>query len=270
MRWPQKIFLCPLLLAAWVGAAEDSAPLPLDAARRDLQAMQTGEESRLADPAATGRPAAGISAVVTPPETDAPPPKTVVLPSSKARDDKSHWLLDAMEAQKKGSDALLPGDKSAGQEPSALLSGPNADGDTIDAPSKPPPPAAVVNPLEPFLTQWMTPQDYTLLARPAADGAPASTPAVNLTGAGTSDAPASSMGSDLSAVNDARPNLYLSGIGDLSPAALAPPPSAAPVEPPASPAAPGAAPAETFSVPPPPFALPDDTAKYFPQLKNHF
>jgi len=88
MRWPQKIFLCPLLLAAWVGAAEDSAPLPLDAARRDLQAMQTGQESRLADPAAAGRPAAGISAVVTPPETDAPPPKTVVLPSSKARDDK--------------------------------------------------------------------------------------------------------------------------------------------------------------------------------------
>ena len=269
MRLPVSILFFWLPAVALAASGDGSVSQPLDTARRDLQAMQAGQESGLVN-ADAGKSTFGVSAAVTPLETDEPALKTVTLAAPKAKEDKSHWLLDAMDAQKNDSSKLPSGDKSGDGGQSILLSTPNAGGEKADSELKPPPPA-VVNPLAPFLNQWMTPQDYTLLARPAADGglAPASAPTVDSPG-GIIGEGTGATGPDLPATaNEARPNLYLSGITDFSAGAVAPPPAIAPVAPPA-PVASGAAPAESPSATPPPFASPDDTAKYFPQLKNHF
>lgn len=273
MRWLVSIFVLSLPVAAQTASNEGAASQPLDAARRDLQAIQAArEDSRFGN---SGKPSLEAPPAAALPPMDDPALGAVVLPGRKSKEDKSHWLLDAMDEQKKSPDGLLAGGKSDGKDPSFLADAQkNADqiaGSKLEQPAL----ATVTNPLTPYLNQWMTPEDYTLLARPAPGdtAAPSALPS-GLPGeiARGTDAPVSNGLADVlnapppPAGTDAKANLYLAGIADFSPVApsplAGPPPATVPVSPVPPPAASPAT--------PPPFASPDDTGKYFPQLKNRF
>ncbi len=282
MRWPAKLLFCWLLVAGWA-RAEESASTPLDAARHDLQALQAGKDSLPGDDSAARLT---INAPIAMPVPNGPGLNAVILPAQKPKDDKSHWLIDAMDAQKKPADRLLSDEKPAGKDPLSPDSAQkNADRpDETGLTQKTP---AVSNPLTPYLDQWMTPQDHALLVHPSAESAggdiASSIQPDNLhDGIAANVAPLISPGpTEWSNVpgspvaTGAKPNLYLSSGPDLSFDALSSPPGAtavAPFEPagPPQPPAPVVAPAAPAPAVPPPFAPADDNDKYFPQLKNRF
>ncbi|HTB80788.1 MAG TPA: hypothetical protein VK717_07865 [Opitutaceae bacterium] len=282
MCWPAKFFFCWLLVAGWAWA-EESAFAPLDAARHDLQALQAGKDGLLGDDSTVHLT---INAPIAMPVPNGPGLNAVVLPAQKPKDDKSHWLIDAMDAQKKPSDRLLSDEKPADKDQSSPDSAQkNADRpDETGLTQKTP---AVSNPLTPYLEQWMTPQDHALLVHPSSESAggdiassiqpenlhddiaanvaplasPAPTELFNIPGS--------------PAATGTKPNLYLSSGPDLSFDALSSPSGAttvAPFEPagPPQPPSPMVAPAAPPPAVPPPFAPTDDNDKYFPQLKNRF
>lgn len=204
-----KIVLFSLMIAGWA-RADDSTPASTDTAQDDRSAQ----------------PAGGDGSNATYPAT----------PGQTANDDKSHWLVDAVDAQKKQEEA---------QSQQA-----NPDNH-----------APRINPVAPYLSQWMTPQDYALLGR--ATIAPANKSPLSIQ-------PASGAQALAAPVNKTKPNPYLAGI-DASNSASLPSPAVSPApvtavnQPgPASPPPPPAPPATAAPAPT------DDDRKYFPELKNRF
>ncbi|HTQ31520.1 MAG TPA: hypothetical protein VMI53_09950 [Opitutaceae bacterium] len=272
MRWLLAIFLSSLPVAAPAGAENEPAAPSLDAARSDLQALQAArEENRLGDAVKSAPPPTAPAAAALPAlETAAAPAVLDSASGQKSKDDKSHWLLDAMEAQKKNSDSILSDEKSSGQDLSSLADTQNT-AEPAAGPKSEPPPPVVANPLTPYLNQWMTPQDYTLLGRPPAGETAAPAGPAGLPGESTREAEGladSGLADGLNAPpalagGDARSNPYLDGIADLSPLPATP---VLPL-PPLPPAGAASAPAPAT---PPPFAPSDDNEKYFPQLKDRF
>ncbi|HZP58908.1 MAG TPA: hypothetical protein VFB27_01190 [Opitutaceae bacterium] len=275
MRWSVFPFCLWLPVVSLVAAGNNGGSLsPLDAAQHDLQAVQAGsEEARFGDAVKPAAPAVPADAMSLHTGAATPPPSAVLTPQ-KPKDDKSHWLLDAVDAQKKSPGALLDDNLFVTDAASSLAETPDSAAVAAPAKAEPPPPV-VSNPLTPFLNQWMTPQDYTLLARPAptgplpAAGAP-SDPANDFARPGEGLISGGLTGA-LNAVSPAGPdpkaNPYLAGITDFSL------PPAGPVLPPVPP--PGGSPAVAPISPAPaatpaPFAPSDDNEKYFPQLKNRF
>lgn len=282
MRWPAILLFCWLFAAGWA-RAEESASVPLDAARHELQALQAGKDGLPGDDSPARLT---INAPIAMPVPNGPGLNAVILPAQKPKDDKSHWLIDAMDAQKKPSDRLLSGENPAGKD---QLSSDNAQ-KSADRPDDTPltqKTPAVSNPLTPYLDQWMTPQDHALLVHPSAESAggdiASSVQPENLhDGIAANVAPMVSSGPTelpgipgLPAATAAKPNLYLSSGPDLSFDSLSSSAGAitvAPFEPagPPQPPAPAVAPAAPTPAVPPPFVPSDDNDKYFPQLKNRF
>jgi hypothetical protein len=282
MRWPAKLLFCWLFVAGWA-RAEESASAPLDAARHDLQALQAGKDGLPGDDSTVRLT---INAPIAMPVPNASGLSAAILPAQKPKDDKSHWLIDAMDAQKKPSDRLLSEEKPADKDQS-LPNNAQKNADRPDDTQLTQKTPAVSNPLTPYLDQWMTPQDHALLVHPTAESAGGDaassiqpenlhdsiaanmTPLISPGPAELSNVP------DSPAATGAKPNLYLSSSPDLSFGALSPPSGAtavAPFEPvgPPQPPAPAVAPAAPTPATPPPFAPADDNDKYFPQLKNRF
>jgi hypothetical protein len=200
------IVLIGLMMAGWA-RADDSTPAPADAAQDDRSGQSAGGDG-----------------------------SNSTTPGQTSNDDKSHWLVDAVDAQKKQEEAQSQQANHDNHAPR-------------------------INPVAPYLSQWMTPQDYTLLGRSSTVPTKKSPLAIQ---------PAAGTPALAAPANKAKPNPYLAGMDTLStaslpPAGTSPAPVTAVKSPvPVSPPPPPAPPAPAASMPA------NDDSKYFPELKNRF
>jgi hypothetical protein len=273
--------------AAWAGDPPAAPGDPIAAARRDFASIKS-----LATPAEPGAGLAGATVKADGAGEDAAPsaPPSVGGPPGR-KEGTGNWLVDAMEQRPDqprapgGMDALIRADldllKAAGRPDEAKhpQAGERSAPGALAGP--------VYNPLDAFMSGWVSPQDRELLLQGrgenplgAAQGATRAQPLPGLD-LGRTDAPAGGVpGPRDASPFDPRPsaNPY---VADLSPEPVAPArtlsspdmPGFAPLELPdlshgMSATGLGAKPADTARPLAPNFAQPADDDKFFKQMKR--
>lgn len=289
-----------LALAAAAFAAEQAAPASkgregaaggLDAVRRDFEAIKSARDGVPAQKGALPQldmPALDTSSME--PGSAAKKKKQTLSSDKKS----ANWLVDAMMKEKESPEnerdrelekLLRPDTKIAAgtdeREAQALVVQPVEAQVSSESRATPP---AVVNPLNSFLTDWMTPQDLALLkpslregetAARAAQGAAAASPVDTAFAAPAASEAMQGLGGGERTIFTApvaRENPYLQML------ALPPPPSSTVFVPPVNttgPVAPAPASPPEFVPPPstagakvPDFVRPLPDEKYFKQLKR--
>lgn len=157
-------------------AAARPSEVSIEDAKRQFEHLKSARD-------AAGQPKAGLPRISTPELHSAPAealPRSLKTPKSESETKTGNWLVDAME---KGRDERKSGDRaergrgsdddrrdpanSRDKERSGDAAEPERTGETKRE-------MAGVNPLAPYLSQWMTAQDYALLGagiQKTADGA---------------------------------------------------------------------------------------------------
>lgn len=277
--------------------AEDDS---ITAAKRQLETLKSDANSARASSATGALPSVAVPEMNTGKAEDAPPSQDALLKEAKrrARQEKAaaNWLLDAMTKEKSAA-AKKSGERgekasvserdfdsdweSQEDELERTASEPRVatDAKGLDDGKRTAPPS-VVNPFARYMSDWLSPQDYSLLnktvdvareANPSREAAPV-TPSVSgidpaFSGLGLIGRPDEKPA--LPAVKPAD-NPYLQGFSVPDPVTLSsiPPPQAVPSVPPPAPAPPPVfePPATKSSLPD--FVKPATDDKYFKPLKR--